>query len=267
MATLDKSDLPPLSVEDVESLLSTSPEARNSVIVGGQALNIWAVKYKIQSIGVMLSEDVDFVGSPKAATKAGVEWGAEVELPSFDNATPNTAVLIFEFAGGKRRIDFLSGVLGVETAALKRSAMTTRFGPNEELWIKVMHPLHCMISQITNAYDLKLNRRADPKNGEWIAERSRISIQVLNRNFNDYLAEGKVVSAKRMASRVADFGTEEPALAAYFQDKIDVLEAVPKNHPAWKERFEETVYMPLKKRLMRKRKIYAQRKGLEYDEV
>ncbi len=267
MAALDKNDLPPLSVGDVEALLSTSPEARNSVIVGGQALNIWAVKYQLRRVGVMLSEDVDFVASAKAATQAGVEWGAETLLPEFDNAAPNTAVLILDFAGGKRRIDFLSGVLGVDTDALKSSAMTIRFGSNEELQIKVMHPLHCMISQITNAYDRKLNRRADPKNGEWMAERARISVQVLNHNFIDYLAQGKVVPAKRMAIKVADFGTKAPALAAYFQDKIDVLEAVPKTHPAWQEKFEKTVYMPLKKRLIQKRKIYAQRKGLEYDEV
>ncbi len=267
MVTLDKSDLPPLSVEDVAALLSTSPEARNSVIVGGQALNIWAVKYKIQSVGVMLSQDVDFVGSAKAAIQAGVEWGAEAQLPGVDNATPNTAVLMLDFAGGKREIDFLSGVLGVDTDALKGSAMTIRFGPNEELWIKVMHPLHCMISQITNAYAPKLNRRADPKNGEWVAERARISVQVLNHSFDDYLTQGGVGPAKQMGTKVVDFGTKAPALAAYFQDKIDVLEAVPKDHPAWKEGFEKTVYMPLKKRLIQKRKIYAQRKGLEYDEV
>ena len=230
MATLDKSDLPPLSVEDMEALLSTSPEARSSVIVGGQALNIWAVKYKLRPVGVMLSEDVDFVGSAKAATQAGIEWGAEIKLPGFGHAMLNTAVLVLDFAGGKRVIDFLSGVLGVDTHALKSSAITIRSDSNEELQVKVMHPLHCMFSQITNAYDRRLNRRADPKNGEWIAERARISIQVLNCSFNEYLAQDKLVSAKRMATKVADFGTKAPALAAYFQDKIDVLEAVPKDH-------------------------------------
>lgn len=125
-----------------------------------------------------------------------------------------------------------------------------------------MHPLHCMISQVENAYDSKLNRRADPKTGDWVAECAGISVQVLNRNISEYLDHGDVNTAKRLVERIALFGKRASALKAYFQDGIDVLDVVPQGHPGWKDGFEGTVFKPIRERVDKSRKAYANRKNL-----
>ena len=56
------SELPPLGVSDVIELLSKSANARDSILVGGQAANFWAEHYGVRYQGVMLSKDVDFFG-------------------------------------------------------------------------------------------------------------------------------------------------------------------------------------------------------------
>ena len=245
-------DLPPIGADDVIKLLSASQEAQKSILVGGQALNIWAQRYGIQrEKAVLLSADVDFVGSAPAATRAGIQWGANINLPRNDDHTPNTALITLDFAGGKREIDFLIGVLGVDNDELNRMAVTLKF--NAESEIRIMHPLHCMISQITNAYGKELNRRADPKLGQWIAERAKVSVIVAAKNVCEYLEQGHLNPAKRISAKVADFAIKPAAIEAFMQDNIDVMDAIPKEHPNWKDSFEETVFSPLMKRVGRVR--------------
>jgi len=129
---LNTDDIPQLSVSDVIKLLSKSENARESILVGGQAGNFWAVRYGVRSEGVMLSKDVDFLGKSEAATNAGLEWGARVVLPNLDDFTPNTAVLYLDMDGGTRGIDFLDSILGVDNDELERMAVKVQFSENNE---------------------------------------------------------------------------------------------------------------------------------------
>lgn len=52
-------ELPPIGVEQLGKLLSKSAQACSAIIVGSQALNIWAVGYNIRPAHVMVSRDVD----------------------------------------------------------------------------------------------------------------------------------------------------------------------------------------------------------------
>ena len=246
-------ELPPLRISDVYALLSRSDQARNAILVGGQAANFWAVRYGLRAEGVMVSADVDFIGTPQAAMQAGLEWEGRVDLPGFGDFTPNTAVVYMDFAGGSRAIDFLDSVLGVNKEELNRMAVTVTFSERDDFQIRVMHPFHCMVSQLTNAYGKSLNRRADPKSGDWVAERAFISVQTLNHNLQEYLDKGSVNTATRIVRKIMVFSTKAPALSAFQRDGIDVLEAIPENHPGWKAGFMQTVYEPLHKKVVRKR--------------
>lgn len=244
-----------LGADEVIALLASSPSARSAILVGGQALNIWAEKrYRLHPAGVMLSEDIDFVGTPEMAQQAGIDWNARVRLPAFDDATPNTALIRVNIAGRERTIDFLDGVLGVDTDELRKLAVKIRLGEGETDFIQVMHPLHCLVSQVTNVYDRRINRRANPKTGNWMAERVRIAIQVLERIFGEYLEQGDVNTAKRMLDRLGSFATCAPAVRAFHEDAIDILDAVPLDHPGWKEGFGKTVFEKYRNRADRVRK-------------
>jgi len=257
----DVTVLSQLGVSDVIELLSKSANARDSILVGGQATNFWAVHYGVRSKGVMLSADIDFIGAAQAATKAGMEWGGRVELPQFGNFTPNTAVVYVDINGETRGIDFLESVLGVDNDELNRMAVKVQVPENNEVYIRVMHPVHCMISQVVNAYDKKLNRRADPRNGDWIAERCKITVQALNLNIQEYLKGGGINAAKKIVRRIAVFAMKPPALEAYAQDGLNVLAAVPIKNTGWKENFIETFYEPLERKVEKKRNQYIKHRN------
>lgn len=259
MANEEKKELPLLAVDDILPLLADSPEVSEAIIVGGQALNIWAeFSYHLKPKGVMISEDVDFLASAKIASQISTAWGAEIQLAGWDDFTPNTAVVYLEFAGGKRSIDFLDTVLGIDSTDVRSWAIRVSVGEQKEKReISVMHPVHCMISQIFNGYDKKLNRRFDKKTGDWMAERARISVEVARLNLLECLDEGRIKDAKKLMQKIVVFSHKTPALLAYDYDGIDVLDAVPVDHSGWKKDFEKTVFKPLTKKLQKKRDTFS----------
>lgn len=182
-------------------------------------------------------------------------------MPGFHEATPKTAVVYVDINGVTRGIDFLGSIQGVENDELSRMAVTVQLTGRDDLYIRIMHPLHCMISQVINAYDKKLNRRANRVTGDWVAERCEISVQTLNRNIHEYLDSGAVNAARKLVNKIAVFAMKPPALAAYIQDGINVLAAVPVEHSGWKENFIETFYMPLERKVSKKRSQYARLKS------
>lgn len=84
----------PLSVRDVARLLNASRQCRSAILVGGQALNIWAVGTGLVKEEAAYSSDIDFFGSRADALAAGNDWGGATHLASFDDFTPNAGVVV-----------------------------------------------------------------------------------------------------------------------------------------------------------------------------
>jgi hypothetical protein len=129
----------PLFIRDVGELLQWSAHARNIVLVGGQALNVWAVRFGLAAEATAVSRDIDFFGSRADAIAAGLDWHASVETAALDDHTPNAAVVIVNIDNEERGIDFLSSIAGVDSEELQRWAATSRGGTYE---FRLMHPLH-----------------------------------------------------------------------------------------------------------------------------
>ena len=104
----------PLGLEDVAALLAKSEETRNTILVGGQALNIFAVYYHCEAATSAVSEDIDFFGDRSVAVAAGKAWGGETRLATMDDATPNSAAVIVEIDGASHQIDFMFSLLGID---------------------------------------------------------------------------------------------------------------------------------------------------------
>ena len=149
----------PLSVRDVGELLQRSPRARHVVLVGGQALNIWAVWFGLAAETTAVSRDIDFFGSRADAVAAGLDWHADVNTASLGDHTPNAATVIVTIDDEQHGIDFLSSLAGVESAELRRWAGKVRSGAYE---LRVMHPLHVLQSQIENVYGVLRRRPPGP---------------------------------------------------------------------------------------------------------
>lgn len=221
----------PLSVRDVGELLQRSPRTRDVVLVGGQALNIWAIWFGLAAQATAVSRDIDFLGSRADAVAAGLDWRAEVNTASLDDHTPNAATVVVTIDNERHGIVFLSSLAGVDSAELRRWAGIVRSGPYD---FRVMHPLHVLQSQLENVYGVL--RRRHEQDGDYYAGRVALAIDVTAAAIAAMLDGGATRDALKAAERVATIARGRPALEAWSRDEIDVLTAIPAHH-GWSKRF------------------------------
>ena len=173
-------------------------------IVGGQALNLWAERYshapELALYGPYTSKDLDYFGHRDAAMKLAERLGGRVMIPSSDDATPQSAIVVAEVAGEEIRIDFLKHVKGVKVKALTESAVEllvpvhTAEGPGQ-LALPVMHPLHCLQSRIANVVELG--------RGDDVAARQLSAAPIVVREYiSEMLDEGDQDEATRTLQRL-----------------------------------------------------------------
>jgi hypothetical protein len=238
----------PLSVRDVGELLHRSARARNAILVGGQALNVWAVHYGLAAETAAVSQDIDFFGSRADAIAAGLDWDAEVLTATLDDHTPNSAVVLIEIDNEERGIDFLGNIAGVDSAELRRWAATVR---GEGFEFCVMHPLHVLQSQFENIYGIL--RRRDEPGGDYYVDRLRLAVKVVGSSICTLLHDARTREALNAVERVAEIAVKRPALTAWQRDGLDALNAIP-DHMSWPAEFIDRRREQIEKRVARKRR-------------
>lgn len=94
---------PPLQPEEVRRILrelAPLSEDRRIVLVGGQAVAFWAAFFKLKPRSaeqeVFTSKDIDFEGAARTARKAGELLNGEVRIPTIDDHTPNTGIVLID---------------------------------------------------------------------------------------------------------------------------------------------------------------------------
>ena len=156
---------PHLTPEQVKTLLGFVQQ-HNPVIIGGQAVNLWAelmygMDPELDAFGAMTSKDLDFYHN-KAAERALAESleGGLLEIPDGDNHTPNAAVVKGKLGDREVVVDFLAQVKGVEDKSLLENSITFADADNpDNISITLMHPLDCVRSRLSNINTL--GRRDD----------------------------------------------------------------------------------------------------------
>lgn len=174
---------------DIASILG---EDQDTFIVGGQALNIWAEYYarsadELNAYRPFTSKDIDYFGYRAAAERLAARIGGEAIFPDPDNTTFQTAIVRGVIGDVEVEIDFLSHVQGVrhglENGVVDISVPCTRDGVEGAIDIRLMHPLHCLQSRVTNI--VKLERRDDT------ARRQAEAAPIVLREFiSETLADG-----------------------------------------------------------------------------
>ncbi|MBB3355596.1 hypothetical protein FHT70_005559 [Rhizobium sp. BK049] len=161
----DEDAEPHLTAEEVQTLLGFV-QRFNPVIVGGQAVNIWAELYhgmdeELDGLGELTSKDLDFYHNREAerALANSLEDGL-LEIPSGDNHTPNAAVVKGKLGNREIVVDFLAQIKGVEGKSLLENSITFADAENPEgISVTLMHPLDCVRSRLSNIN--MLGRRSD----------------------------------------------------------------------------------------------------------
>lgn len=189
---------PHLTAEDVRTLLGFVQHCR-PIIVGGQAVNIWAELYHgidedLDRLGALTSKDLDFYHNRDAERilAESLENGL-LEIPSGDNHTPNAAVVTGKLGDRAVVIDFLAQIKGVEDKSLLENSIT--FADVEDpsaVSITLMHPLDCVRSRLSNIN--ALGRRSEQSIRQAIA-----SLLILDCYIDDQLANAENKPAVRRA--------------------------------------------------------------------
>lgn len=199
------------------------------ILVGGQALNAWAEALGLadessaQVYGAALSDDIDFLGLAPAAIALADAMGARVAIATMDDHTPNAAVLTFDFEGAKNIIDVLHSLKGFSHAELQHVrdwAAIPEMPDAMQNKLRVMHPAHCLQSQLENVYGT-LNRRAGA-DGERNANRVRLAGEIVRRALQQYVDDDEAPSARALFEKVYELARRPPALRALSDDAIDI---------------------------------------------
>jgi hypothetical protein len=187
-----------LTEEEVAQVLDLVQEA-DAIVVGGQSMAIWARLYagynpEIPKIYTMSSEDVDFFGSRKAAEAFAARLGdGKIYIPGFDDHTPNSAYVVGLIGTREIKVDFLHSVLGVPSGSLENNVITLtgqRTDAGGELRIRVLHPLDCFRSRLSNINDLM-------RKGPHTVSSAKASLLVLDAFISHMLAIGKIKIAQQ----------------------------------------------------------------------
>lgn len=257
-----------LSFKDVLTVVERVPDLSGIVLVGGQALNFWAEKLDIVSpdaanpvYGPALSDDIDFLGSARAALAFGEATGGKVAVAGWESAhSPNSALVTLDIEGDEHLIDFLHSMQGFssrELERLRRWAVPLKMRRGTPQPMYVMHPAHCLEAQLANVYGEALNRRAGP-GGERYVGRVRLAIEACRRIVLQHLAEQDARSALKIAEKVHELSLSPAAMRARFEDGVRVERGIP-DSSAMPSDFLEKRLPQLRQQLDRSTKKYGQR--------
>lgn len=142
------------TLEEAEKLLSAIPQqlADRIVLIGGQALLLWAEYYLIDnSTGfqyeMLASDDLDFMGRRPDVIECAAAWDAEHRLPGPDDNSPHSGLVVLNNSGVFHTVDFLYSVYGISDQDVFHYSDEMIFGQNE---IKVLSPPLCLKSRVEN---------------------------------------------------------------------------------------------------------------------
>ncbi|WP_374764696.1 hypothetical protein [Yunchengibacter salinarum] len=223
-------------------------EALDSIVVGGQALNIWGEHYfekassELRPFTPFQSKDIDFLGDVEAAKKLALMLEGDLNIPSSaDPVTPSSALINVEVQGRHYCIDFLYSLAGLDTETIKKRAqilevqLPTLPDGDRATMIRLLHPVDVLLSRIAAVRTL---RRTDAG-----ALRQLAAAPIILREFiRELLDKGDQGAVKEAQATIREFIhiAGLPRNDVIFSDfDIDLLSEPQKlsAHPTWQAEF------------------------------
>ena len=153
-------DAVPRPPEDFARLLATK---ETLLLVGGQAVNLWALYYHSQTaeLAPFVSRDVEVLGDRKTLTALGRVTGAKPQFFSVKPPTHAVGVLIAKDSQGlPLLIEVLRDVHGVSNEELREPVYTVALG---DVQVQVPSPIAILPAKIANVADLAQSGRQDAR--------------------------------------------------------------------------------------------------------
>ena len=242
-----------LTAEEVEQILKVC--GPHALLVGGQALATWAVYYDVQPVGKLsrvVTMDADFIGSTETARalqrSLGPPW--RVRTGSLDDFGPQVAKVYATLPDkGIKQVDFLSGIVGLDTDAIRKRASELTLADGTT--VHLLHPLDVLESRLRN-----LDALPSKRNAIGVAQ-ARLAVNVVRAFIEHYMDEaGEPRTVRQAVKRVERLALDTKLSRVAFIYDIDVLAAVPVERIAY-SRFREEQWPRILTRLESKRERFA----------
>ena len=212
------------SPHEIKPVLQALAQTR-AVIIGGQAVNLWAERYQNESppwpeLRPYTSFDLDVLGNRTDVLQCSQALDAEPFFPLASENTANSGKIIAQIGGSDFEIDFLHSPNGLSPAEVTELALTITF---ETIPLKVLHPLHCVESKTVNLATLPQDA-----GGRQDLKHLRLSIASLRQHLIKLTLDGgSETLLLRWAHRIRTNSNHELGLMATIKHGVQFQEAIP----------------------------------------
>lgn len=247
----------PLGIVDAIDVLSRLGElASEIVLIGGQALNLWADRYcnhaALRALeGPIPSKDIDFCGTQDQVRSCADALHGRAQYQSTEALSRCIGIVRYlDAEQDERAIDFLSVPYGLEGEPLKDMSFPAIVSDRDgrEVRLLVMHPLHCLMSRVANIADIEAYQT------EHGAQQLRASIACMQAFFDERLSLGETKTAAKLIEKLFVFCEKSSyAQTVFTRDRIEPFDAVPSDHVNLPSKFKTTRYPQMQGRIARRR--------------
>jgi len=190
---------PQTSFPDIADIVSVRTKGELPVVVGGHAVNIWALVYssrvaaKLQPYAPFVSKDLDLWGPKEILDSLAQKYGVEISLSP--PRSPGLGHVVIPKGLLPLKVELLTGVNGLRRAEMENVFDLVMQGTE----VRVLDAISCLKAKIANAADIDQTNRQDVKHVQ--------IMKICAREFSkDLLALGeqKEVSERVVVNRLED---------------------------------------------------------------
>jgi hypothetical protein len=227
-----EAELPPLKIDETERILARLEQVvrdRRVVLVGGQAVAIWASKLEGRIadalVDTVASRDIDLLGNSSDLRQSAELLDARVRMAKWEDRTPLTGVAIFlDSEGRERRLDVMASVYGMNADDIRQTAIEAELVIDDDRLVNVwiMHPERCMESRVHNS--VLENKQTDLA---WRQLRASIlCARAFSQLLLDERGEAAVRDVLKLNERIFRFAQEERCSKLASEREIEAFDAV-----------------------------------------
>lgn len=211
---------------ELVSILSRIDPDSDLILVGGQAINIWASVYQdripeLQQFLPFSSEDLDFVGGKIDAVRVQQTLGGDLTLNQNFTPSPNTGVLVTQAQERNLRIDFLASVFGLGDSEVAASAV--RFEGQDKLAgvnLKILNPILCLEGKLKAYTGLPQAGRQDKKH-------LQIALLIVRQYIKDICQQNQPRDGFKLIEKIFKVTKSDAGLQVWNRDRLDLLDSIP----------------------------------------
>ena len=194
------------------------------IVVGGQALSLWAREYLLdemtgEELHFVASDDLDFIGRKGSVGFCEERMQVSFRRATIEDHTPNLAVAEIAWDDDKKiLIDILDAIAGVSLDEIYKHLESVVL---DDVRIAIIDPISCMQSRLFNLYAPWCGNR------EREAVRTKLAIRASNCYLRETLVEGGYREAVPFFKRIHDLALSKNGKDAFYDYGLDLLQAIP----------------------------------------